>query len=109
MTHIEPSIVAALAAHIDSHNTSGFVWPDSAEYAVEYNCSTWPMGWGKDTVIVFFDDREAYDKWVVDHRKWAELEDNYLAFRAWQWDWGPTLMQGEGQLEAHLGPVRYVL
>lgn len=82
-----------LANHIDSHKTAGKVWPDSAEYAVKYACSTWPCGWEKEASMTFFDNIEQLRDWIKIQHEWAKCEDNHVAYKTYQWDLGPQYIE----------------
>ncbi len=78
-----------LQDHIESHFHGGERWPDDAEFAVVWRTSTWPVGWSDMQHTDFFASREAMDVWMEKQRKWAMLEDNYIAWRVYEWDLGP--------------------
>jgi len=104
MTNEQPlnQITAALAQHIDSHQTAGHTWPDSAEFAVVFSHTTWPLGWDKESDVKFFDSRKELDAWIARKKDWAMLEDNDYAFQAYKWDLGPELMEGLCHNTSHL-------
>lgn len=87
---------SALAAHVDSHRTYNTVWPDDAEFCVVYACSTWPCGFQRHANIKFFTSREELETWQTAQHKWAELEDNHVAYRVFTWDLGPRELVCEG-------------
>lgn len=98
-----PSALFKVArGYMDSHLTRGFLWPDEAEFCVEYNLSTWPCGYMHDTFIEFFDSQAELDLWLAKKVEWAKYEDNYVARRVWRWDLGPQHMPehdlNEGEL-----------
>lgn len=82
---------AAIAAHINTHQTLGKDWPTTAEYGVEVRYKTWPTYSG-DWRVCFFDTREELLSWLAEQREWARLEDNYFEYVAYQWDWGPQII-----------------
>lgn len=84
-----------VSAHIDSHKTNGREWPYDAEFCVVYATSTWPCGWDKEPYIKFFNNRGALDTWIAEQLDWATLEDNYVAFQAFEWDLGPRLLRDD--------------
>lgn len=88
-------MVQAVNRHIDNHTTNGVDWPYDAEFCVVYDLSTWPCGWSKEPYICFFSDRQELDDWIAAKMDWATLEDNYVAFKAYEWDLGPTLLKND--------------
>lgn len=97
------SIAQALYNHMQSHDTAGHSWPDSAEFAVVHCESTWPCGWEQYSAVKFFDSRQELECWIEDKREWMQLEDNYAAWRVYEWDLGP---QYRHELSHNEGNVR---
>lgn len=83
-------MLQAIQNHIDSHQTNGVDWPAWAFHAVVYAHSTWPCGWEKEPTIRFFADELTVQAWLWEKNDWATLEDNYFAYRAYDWDLGPV-------------------
>ena len=100
---IMSTLTQHLATHIQTHQTHGFTWPDTAEFCVVYNTSTWPCGWSDYNVVRFFDSAEEFKAWLVSNKKWSSYEDNHLAYMAWEWDLGPNLIDScdESNLAQH--------
>lgn len=91
-----------LNAHVDSHKTLGHAWPPSAQFALLNRQSTWPIGWSATQGLEFFDTKEQLDAKVASLHEWAKLEDNYVAYRVYEWDWGPQVRDeyNEGNLRS---------
>lgn len=95
-TRLGPTLSDLLVRHLDLHRTNGQDWPDSAEYCVVFRYSTWPVGWETELNgvprrhVEFFDTREELDAWVKKQHEWMRLEDNYVAYQGYTWDWGPV-------------------
>ncbi len=86
----EPSpILTALIDHVDSHFHGGERWPDDAQFSAVWRTSTWPIGWSDMQHTDFFTDRASLEAWMAKQKKWAELEDNYIAWVVYEWDLGP--------------------
>jgi hypothetical protein len=82
-------LMAQIQRHLDSHMTGGKDWPADAEFAVVYNHSTWPCGWGDESHVEFFTSEDDMQKWVARQHDWAKCEDNYVAYQVYEWDLGP--------------------
>jgi len=90
MNLVNTSLVGAIAAHIDSHQTEGIDWPSTATHCVVVRYKTWPCDWGGKN-IQFFDSRLDLNRWLERTKKWATYEDNCVEYRVYEWDWGPNL------------------
>lgn len=82
-------LTTLLQKHIDSHQTAGHVWPDDAAFALRYRYHTWPCGWDREAHVQFFETRSQLDSKVQLLKEFAELEDNFVAYQAYEWDLGP--------------------
>jgi len=82
-------ISSAVADHLDSHRTAGHDWPADAEYAAVYSFSTWPCGF-QHAYIKFFKSLADFEQWVASYADWRRLEDNYMAYRVYEWNLGPV-------------------
>lgn len=97
-TQLTPTLSALLVKHLDLHQTNGVDWPADAEYCVVYRHSTWPVGWEKELDgtprrhVDFFRTQEDLDAWVHEKHHWMRLEDNYVAYQGYSWDFGPVEM-----------------
>lgn len=85
------SIQAAISAHIDSHQTEGTDWPTSALFCAVSRTSTWPIGWSAHRFTEFFESMADLEAWKIKQHEWAKYEDNYIAYRIYEWDLGPTI------------------
>jgi hypothetical protein len=85
------SILQAIISTIQTQNTGGIPWPDDAVFAVKYNMSTWPIGWGKEASVKFFPSEAELLEWMDSMQKWSRLEDNYAAWSVFEWNLGPNL------------------
>lgn len=82
----------ALKAQLAKVVAEGEGWPDSAEFKVEYQYHTWPMGWDKHHHTKYFDNRAELDAWMGEQIEWARCEDNRMFIRREQWDLGPNYL-----------------
>lgn len=88
------ALMTFLSAHLDSHRLYGRDWPATAQFAVAHRYSTWPLGWGRERFVDFFDTREQMDAWLKKQFEWAKLEDNHFAYQVYEWDLGPKEVVG---------------
>lgn len=101
-------LIALLNAHLDAHQVNREDWPANAEYCVLYRCSTWPIGWAVELSgrprrhVEFFQNKAALDAWIEKQREWSRLEDNYIAFQAYGWAWGPHVIEEVAQNTGNL-------
>lgn len=92
--HTHAALQGLIAAHIDSHQTEGMDWPNTAQFALMLRFKAWPCDFGPRHVEFFDNNIELEDR-LAALRKWASFEDNYVEYRQYEWDWGPKFVDGD--------------
>ena len=89
--HTHAALQGLICAHIDAHQTEGMDWPNDAQFCLVLRFKAWPCDFGPRNVE-FFATKEQYEERLSKLREWARFEDNYVEYRAYEWDWGPQYM-----------------
>lgn len=93
-------LVDVITESVKGSETNGQAWPQDAAFALELRYCAWPVGWSAERHVDFFKTREELDNAVAALQWYAELEDNYVAYQGYYWDWGPVPLDDvECQLE----------
>ncbi len=86
------SILEAVVNSVNDTAMFGRLWPEGAVFCATYVHHTWPTGWDNEVRVRFFNTAGEFELFMSNMQTFAQLEDNDYAMRAYEWDWGPTVL-----------------
>jgi hypothetical protein len=104
--HTASNIANGIIANaLESGRVCGANWPHEYEFAIVKRYSTWPCGWMPEVYVSFYVNEAEFNEALKLDEDFMKCEDNYLARRAYRWDWGPEEI-AEHAINAYRVPTK---